>query len=330
MKTIRKPRIVLLLTCQTIVLSGLVLFLCGCSDHSNGIRISINQFVFHPNLEATYKGFKDVVDQWALKKRMTVEYRLQNANGDISLAMQIARQQAAEKPSLILALATPSAQATQKATGNIPIIFGAITDPVAAGLVKSYENPGGNISGSSDQWPYQEQFELIKQLRPRAKTVGILLNPGESNTISSLKLIDAALEKTGLAKIEAPVTNTAEIYQAASSLVGRCDVFYAPADNTVLSGLDAFVKVAEISKIPLFVGDEGSISKGGCATYGMDYYELGKATGEIAIKVLEGVPVGTIPVATGKGSRLIINLDAAKRQGLEIPQELVKGAKLVR
>jgi putative ABC transport system substrate-binding protein len=301
----------------------------GCSKREATIAIAVNQYVHHPNLEATYKGFQEVVDAWANSKGIRIDYNLQIANGDASVATQIARQEVAEGPKLILALATPSAQASAKATSTIPVVFGAITDPVAAGLVKSLESPGGNATGSSDVWPYEKQFELIRKLRPNAKTIGFVLNPGEANTVASMKLIEPALQKYGFQKVEASVANTGEVLAAAQSLVGRCDIFYAPADNTVLSGLDAFVKVAQTSKTPLFVGDEGSVSKGGVATYGIDYYELGRTTGEIAVKILEGTLPAQIPVATGSGARLVVNVEAAAKQGLEFPADLLKDAKVV-
>jgi putative ABC transport system substrate-binding protein len=303
--------------------------LFGCQKRAATVVIDVNQYVHHPNLEATYKGFQDVVDAWGKTKGIQIEYRLQIANGDASVATQIARQDVAENPNLILALATPSAQASVKATSTIPIVFGAITDPVAAGLVKSLTKPGGNTTGSSDVWPYEKQFELIRKLRPDARTIGIVLNPGEANTVASMKLIEPALQHYGFRKVEASVANTSEVLAAAQSLVGRCDVFYAPADNTVLSGLDAFVKVAQKSKTPLFVGDEGSVSKGGVATYGIDYYKLGRATGESAVKILEGTPPGQIPVASGLGAKLVVNVSAAEKQGLVFPESLLKDATVV-
>ena len=313
----------------TLVLLCLACFLQSCRKKQNDIEIAVNQYVHHPNLEATYKGFCEVVDKWALNKNLKVNYKLQIANGDPSISTQIARQQVATNPQLILALATPSAQATIKATSTIPVVFGAITDPVAAGLVKSFENPGENATGSSDQWPYEKQFDLIRKLCPEAHTIGFVLNPGEVNTQASMKMIDVALKKYGFEKVEASVANTSEILAAAQSLIGRCDVLYAPADNTVLSGLDAFVRVAQTNKIPLFVGDEGSVSKGGVATYGINYLELGRATGEIAIKILEGTPPSQIPVVKGSGTQLIVNVNAATKQGLKIPNEILKNAKVV-
>lgn len=297
---------------------------------SKDIQIAVNLYVYHPNIAAVYEGFKEVVDKWALGKNTTVQYDLQNATGDISIATQIARKQAAEKPNLILVVGTPSVQATRRATSDIPIIFGAMTDPVSAGIVKSMEAPGGNCTGTSDIGPYDQQLELIRNLFPNAKAVGIIRNPGEANSVASMKIIDNLLVKWKFLKVEAPVANTSEVLPAAQSLVGRCDIFYMPADNTVLSALAAVVNVARANKIPLFVGDEGSVEMGAVATIGIDYLQLGRATGEIAIKVLEGTSPGSIPVMFGTATRLIINLEAARQQGVDFPQSLLEKAKVIK
>lgn len=304
-------------------------FFVGCKDRGDAVVVAVNQYVHHPNLAATLDGFKEVVDEWAKAKGVEVEYKVQVANGNTTVATQIARQQAGQKPNLILALATPSAQAAAKATKSIPIVFGAITDPVEAGLVESLVEPGGNVTGSSDQWPYDKQFELMRRLRSEAKVIGIVLNPGEANTVASMKRIDPALAKFGFSKVEAAVSNTSEVLMAAQSLVGRVDLFFAPADNTVLSGLDAFAKVARINKIPLFVGDEGSVKKGGVATYGVDYKELGRQTGELAVRILEGGEASAIPVVVGSGAHLLVNPAAAREQGLELPEDVLREAAVV-
>jgi len=294
------------------------------------IKIGVQLYVHHPNIDAVYAGFKEVVDKWAAGKNTTVQYDLQNATGDISIATQIARKQVADKPNLILVVGTPSVQATKRATSEIPIIFGAMTDPVSAGMVKSMEAPGGNATGTSDIGPYDEQLGLIRNLFPDAKAIGVIRNPGEANSVASMKIIDNSLVKWKFLKVEAPVANTSEVLPAAQSLVGRCDIFYMPADNTVLSALDAVVNVARANKIPLFVGDEGSVEKGAVATIGIDYLQLGRSTGEIAVKVLEGTPPGSIPVAFGTATRLVVNLEAARQQGVDFPPALLEKAKVIK
>jgi putative ABC transport system substrate-binding protein len=320
-------------TTLAVLIAAFTLTVCvmlGCKATHPDVMIAVNQFMDHPNLAATYQGFAETVQAWAQRKNIHVEMKVQNANGNINVATQIAREQASLRPNLILALATPSAQAAVRATSRIPIVFGAITDPVKAGLVKSLDAPGGNATGTSDRWPYESQFALIRLLLPRAKVVGFVLNPGEANTTASMELIQPALDKEGFSKIEAPVSNTNELLGAAESLVGRCDLMFAPADNTVLLGIEALVKVAERRKLPLFVGDEGSVRKGGVATYGIDYRALGRSTGDLAIRILEGTPAGSIPVAVGSSGQLFVNPDAAARQGVVLPPAILKGASIIR
>jgi len=307
-----------------------LLFTLGCpASHPRGFVIAVNQYIEHPNLEAIFDGFKSRVSEWATARGITISYDRKIAGGDPSVAIQVARQQVSAQPRLILALATPSAQAAVRATSTIPIVFGAITDPVSAGLVKSLQVPGGNVTGTSDIGPYEQQFQLIKKLLPKAQVVGIIRNPGEANSLASMRLIDPALERVGLTKIEASVANTSEVLAAARSLVGRCDLFYMPADNTVLSALSAVASIANSRKVPLFVGDEGSVKLGGAATIGIDYYQLGRVTGEIAVKILDGSPPSSIPVGFGSANRIVINLKAAAQQGVVFPPDVLKSAKVI-
>ncbi|NPA44067.1 MAG: ABC transporter substrate-binding protein [Chlorobi bacterium] len=294
---------------------------CKTNKDKKEILITVNQYVHHPNLKKTMDGVKEVLSQWSKENHKNIKYDIQVANADVSLATQIAKQQAMKNPDIMLALATPSAQACQKATNTIPIVFGAITDPVKAGLVKSLEHPGGNITGTSDQWPYDKQFELIRDIFPNAKKIGVVLNPGEANTEASMKKIKEVSKKYGFEIIEAPVSSTSEIFSAANSLVGKCDIFFAPADNTVLSGLEAFVKVSRTNNIPLFVGDEGSVEKGGIATFGVDYYELGKDTGKLIVRILNGEKPADIPVVVGNKGKLVVNEDALKYFNITIPDK---------
>lgn len=303
-------------------------FIQSCDKKNNEVLITVNQYVHHPNLEKTYKGVTEVLNEWAKENDKTIKYDYQVANGDVSLASQIAKQQALKEPAVMLALATPSAQACQNVTNKIPIVFGAITDPVKAGLVNSIEKPGGNITGTSDQWPYDKQFALLREILPNARKIGVILNPGESNTESSMKIIKKVVKKYNFEIVEAPVSSTAEIFSAANSLVGKCDVFFAPADNTVLSGLEAFVKVSRTNNIPLFVGDEGSVEKGGIATFGIDYYILGKETGKLIVKVLEGDNISNIPVVVGSSGKLIVNREAMKYFKIVIPIKYLEKAEI--
>jgi putative ABC transport system substrate-binding protein len=228
-----------------------------------------------------------------------------------------------------VALATPSAQANYKISKDIPVVFGAITDPVAAGLVTSNDVPSGNATGTTDVGPYLKQFEIIREIQKNAKRVGIIRNPGESNSVASMVIIDKAIEKYRFTKVEVAVSTTNEVVAAANSLVNRCDLFYMPADNTVLSALDAIVKVANREKIPLYVGDQGSVKMGGALTLGIDYYDLGVVTGEIIVRIFKGESPGKIPVQGCKNNDIFINQQSIKAQGINIPEKYLEKAKIL-
>jgi len=292
--------------------------------------IGVNQFMQHPLLDQVAKGLKDELTDAGISTRHGDTITLKNANGEESVAVQINKQFVDQKVDLIVALGTPSAQSACKTTTTIPIVFGAITDPVKAGIADSLQQPGGNKTGTSDRWPFEQQVALIKQIVPNAKRVGIVLNPAESNTEASMSYIRPALKQNGLQAVEVPVANTSEVYAAAKSLVGRCDVLLIPGDNTVIAAIDTLVKVARENKIPLLGGTEDLVKKGSIATYASDYYQIGRTTGKIVIQILkEGKQPGTIPVAVAEESVLVVNEKAAAQQGARIPQELLAKAKKV-
>ena len=219
----------------------------GCQDkkQSGAYKIGINQFMQHPLLDQTEKGLLDELTAAGISHDKGSVITLKNANGDESIAVQINKQFSDDKVDVIVALGTPSAQSAIKTTSTIPVVFGAITDPVKAGIAVTLAEPGGNKTGTSDRWPFEKQVALIKKIVPNAVKVGIILNPAESNTEASMSYIRPALQKEGLVSVEVPVANTSEVYGAAKSLVGRCDVFLVPGDNTVISAFDQHVAGGE-------------------------------------------------------------------------------------
>ena len=321
----------LLLCLATLFSVVIVLTNCGKTGDSKEIVIGVNQFMEHPLLGEARKGMMDQLEKSGITEENHYRFIYRNAGGDQPTAAQINTQFINDKVDMIVALGTPSAQSACNATKTIPVVFGVITDPVASGLADSEEKPGGNKTGTSDRWPYEKQISLIKQICPEAKTVGIVLNPGESNTEASMKYIRPLLAQYQLEPVEVPVVNSSEVMQAANSLVGRSDVLLIPGDNTVIAAISSIVKVANDNDIPLFAGDIDSVEKGALATYGNNYYEVGVATGEIVGKILtENITdVGNIPVAVARDADLIINLKAAKEQGVSVPEELIEQAKNV-
>jgi putative ABC transport system substrate-binding protein len=308
-------------------------FLLNSSKEQDGNSktIGINQFMEHPLLDEAKEGMIEELTRQGITQDNGYNIVFRNAAGDASVAMQINQQFVNQKVSLIVALGTPAAQSAVKATSNIPIVYGVITDPVASGLAESEERPGGNKTGSSDRWPYTKQIELIKKICPATRTVGIVLNPGESNTEASMKYIRPLLTQAGLQIVEVPVSNSSEVMQAARSLVGRCDVMLIPGDNTVIVAISSIVRIANENKIPLFAGDEDSVVKGALATYGISYREVGVSTAKIIADILKDniVNVGEIPLAVVHEADLVLNLKAAEAQGVEIPKELLESAKRI-
>ncbi len=261
-----------------------------------------------------------------------MEYKEYNAHGNMGTAGQIATQIASDNPDMILAIATPSAQACAKVydkapqLAGTPMLFSAITDPLAAGLVKDYMRPGPNITGVSNQMPMDKHLDMIRRFLPQLKTLGVMYNAGEVNSVSNVKRIKAAAVERNMTIIDAPVTNSADVYQAAQSLVGKVDAIYVPTDNTVVSALEAVVKVCERTKTPLLSADTDSVKRGAIAAMGFDYYLHGKQTGVMARKILGGTAPADLPVEFQENLSFHINPGAAERMGLVIDKTLLDSA----
>lgn len=310
----------------------LALSVAGCSSApvapaqsaEKKISIGIIQIVEHPALDAARKGFLETLQAngYIEGKNLVVDY--QNAQNDQSILQSIAQKFASAKYDLILAIATPSAQAVAGATKDIPILITAVTDPVAAKLVNSMEKPGTNVTGTTDMNPIKDQFELLKKLVPAAKKVGIIFNAGEVNSQVQVDIAKQVAKDLGLEISEATVATSADVLQAAQSFINKVDAIYVPTDNTVVSAAQSVVQVTNKNKIPLIAGESSVVDAGGLATIGINYGNLGKQTGEMALKVLKGSKPQDMPIENQKDFDVVINQDTAKLLGIEIPQELQK------
>lgn len=290
------------------------------------VTLGIIQYVTHPSLDAAREGFLDVLKENGYEEGGNLQVIHKDAQADMTIAQSIAQQFAQDEPDLILAIATPTAQAMANATKDIPILITAVTDPVAAQLAESLERPGGNVTGTSDYVSIAAQLELLRQIMPDAQNIGLIYNSGEQNSIVQAEEVKKYAADKGLTVIEATPTNSSEVLQAAQSLVGKVDAIYVPTDNTVVSALEAVVKVSYENQIPMFPGEGDSVVRGGVATAGVDYYKLGRQTGEQALKILAGADPAGIPIETQKELGVIVNLDAAKKVGIEIPQSILDQA----
>lgn len=306
----------------------------GCAAQSKAaaqskVRTGIIQIVEHPALDAARDGFIKHLEDNGFVRGKNLEIEIKVAQGDMSIARAIAAKFASDKFDLVLAIATPAAQAMASATKTIPILITAVTDPVAAGLVKSMERPGGNVTGTTDMNPVKEQLGLIRDLVPKAKRVGIIFNSGEVNSVVQVELARKHAKELGFTIVEAVASNSGEVMSAAQSLVGRVDAIYIPTDNTVVAAFEAVAQVARMNRIPVIAGESSVVERGGLATIGIDYFKLGQQTAEMALRILAGARPAEMPVEAQKEMALVLNLKAAKELGLSIPADLLKKASKV-
>ena len=309
----------------------------GCGGQSSGqsgdasgkIKIGVVQIVQHGSLDEANKGFVD-----ALKERGygpdKVKIDQENAQGDQSNLKTIVSRFKAEKPKLICAIATPAAQAAANEIKDIPIVGTAITDYISAKLVQNDEKPGGNVTGVSDFASMDAQMELAAKLIPQAKNVGLIYCSSEVNSEVQANQMKDYCKKHGLTVEERTVNNVNDIQQVAESLVGKVDYIYVPTDNTLASSIPTLMKITDANKIPVIVGADIMAKDGALAALSVDYYRLGKQTGELAADILDGkVKPETSPIQHQKDYTIVINKQDAEILGLTIPEEIAKKANMV-
>lgn len=289
-------------------------------------KIGIVQIVEHPALDAAREGFIRGLKDEGFVEGENVIFDYKNAQGEMATAVTISEGFVSDRVDLILAIATPCAQAAATATSEIPILITAVTDPVAAGVVKSLEEPGTNVTGTTDMNPVKEQLELIKEINPAVQNVGVIYNSGEVNSVVQVELAKKVAPELGINIVEAVATNSGEVGTAAESLVGKVEAIYVPTDNTVVSALRSVVRVAEDHDILLVSGDVESVANGCVATLGITYDGLGYQTGLMAAEVLRGADPATMPILGSTEFTYAVNITAAQNMGVELPQSLLDRA----
>ena len=249
-----------------------------------------------------------------------------NAQGSIVIASQIAQQFVAMKPDVIVAIKTPSAQAVANSDKQdaIPIVFATITDTIQAKLVTNLKHPGGYITGTRNVPAIKKQMEQIKQLLPKVKSIGIVLNYGESNSVQLLEMVKQEAAAFNIEVKTAAAPSSAEVKTAASSLMGRVDALLLLQDNTVASALPAVLKVAAQNNIPVFATYIDAVKPGALAGMAFDEYAIGKQTGKIVVQILRGTKPGDIPVADPMDIESAINLNTAKKLNMQLDPNLIK------
>jgi putative ABC transport system substrate-binding protein len=301
----------------------------GTKNEDKVFKIGITQIVEHPALDSAREGFVEALESKGFKDGEKIEIDFQNAQGDMQTAQTIAQNFVSEKQDMILAIATPTAQAAFNATKDTPILITAVTDPVKAGLVKSMDKSETNVTGTSDDVSIDKQFELLKKLLPESKTVGIIYNTSESNSELQVQNAKKAAPGFGLEIKTAGITNVNEIPQALSSLLGKIDILYIPTDNLVASAMPLISNNCYKNNTPIIGSEKAQVEAGALATTGIDYFELGFQTGLMAVEVLNGKSPKDIPLTTLKEMQLVINTDAAKKLKINIPEEISSKAEKV-
>lgn len=292
------------------------------------VKIGIAKIVQHVALDDIEKGVIDAVKAAGIDAK----FDLQNANGDVNTANQIAAQFRDERVDVAVGIATPVAIALANTMKDTPIVFGTVTDPLGAGLVKTLEHGERNVTGMSDELPSVEHIKLFKKIAG-IKTLGYIYTASEDNSLSGLELVKKGCKEAGLELVVQSISNSSEVKQAAETIVGRVDGIYLTTDNTVFSALPSLVGVFNKAKKPIFSGDVTGAKNGGCfMASGFNYYKAGYATGEMVVQILNGKKPAEIPVrfmTKPSDSDLLFDLDAAKACGITIPQEYLDQATFI-
>jgi len=289
------------------------------------VYVATTAIVEHPALDAVRDGIKSVLDE-SKYKGDELKFTYESAQGQPAIAAQIARKLVGDQPDVIVAIATPSAQAAVSVSRNIPVVFSAVTDPIGAKLVPTLEQPGGNVTGLSDMVNVKQHIELIKEFVPNLKTLGVPYNPGEANSVSSVAALKAAAAEMGIKVIESAAPKSSDVMIASKQLVGKVDAIYCPIDNTIISAVESVIKVGIDAQIPVFAGDTDTVARGAVAAVGYNYFDLGRQTGDIVVSILDGKKAGTIDGKLAKGTDLFVNPKMAARMGVEVPEAVLTRA----
>ena len=295
------------------------------------VNVGIVQLVEHAALDAANKGFVEGLASKGYKEGQNIAYDRQNAQADQSNLQNIAHRFVNNKVNLICAIATPAAQTVANVTSDIPIVATAVTDYKTAKLVKDNAKPGTNVTGTTDMNPVEQQLDLLLKLVPNAKSVGTIYCSSEVNSQLQIEILKKAAAAKGVTVKEATVSNVNDIQQAARSLVGKVQAIYVPTDNVLASAMPTLVSVTEEAKLPVICGEGGMVKAGGLATLGVDYYKLGFQAGEMAADILGGkYKPADMAIQAQKEFKAMVNVKEAEKIGLKVPEDVLKGAELVK
>ncbi len=288
--------------------------------------VGITQIASHPSLDQVREGIIAGLARAGWQENRNIRYLFKNANRDPSLALPIAQSFIKDHVDVIVPITTQSALAARKATDKIPIVFGGVTDPLGVGLVPNIERPGGNITGTSDRWPFDKQLHLFKTLLPSMRRMGMLFAPSDTVSEIAVRELRRLAPQYSVQLITLPVSSTQDLYSVARRLFQETDAIYTGLDTLVVENLESVLKAGAEAHKPILAGDVGTVERGGLATYGIDMHTLGEATAVIVDRVLRGERPGEIPVRVVSDGRPILNRTALEAFAISVPPEVAKDA----
>lgn len=293
------------------------------------VKIGVLQFVTHDSLDEIYKGIKAGLEEGGYTTTENLSIDFMNAEGDQSQVQTMSKKLVDNGNELLIGIATPAAQGLANATAELPIIMGAVTDPVGANLVTDLKNPGGNITGVSDQTPVADTVSLIKEITPDAKTIGVLYSSNEDNSKIQVAEFKAAAEEAGYTVLEYAVASSNELASTVEVASSKVDALFTPVDNTVASAFSTVVSVANKSKTPIFTSVEDMVEGGGIASVTLSQYDLGVATGKMTAKILDGANPADTPVQIFNEGTVVVNQKVAKELGITLSDDVINQASKV-
>ncbi len=299
------------------------------TNSTEKVKIGVLQLVTHDSLDEIYKGIKAGLEEGGYTTTENLSIDFMNAEGDQSQVQTMSKKLVDNGNELLIGIATPAAQGLANATTELPIIMGAVTDPVGANLVTDLKNPGGNITGVSDQTPVADTVSLIKEITPDAKTIGVLYSSNEDNSKIQVAEFKAAAEEAGYTVLEYAVASSNELASTVEVASSKVDALFTPVDNTVASAFSTVVSVANKSKTPIFTSVEDMVEGGGIASVTLNQYDLGVATGKMTAKILDGANPADTPVQIFNEGTVVVNQKVAKELGITLSDDVINQASKV-
>ena len=299
------------------------------TNSTEKVKIGVLQFVTHDSLDEIYKGIKAGLEEGGYTTTENLSIDFMNAEGDQSQVQTMSKKLVDNGNELLIGIATPAAQGLANATTELPIIMGAVTDPVGANLVTDLKNPGGNITGVSDQTPVADTVSLIKEITPDAKTIGVLYSSNEDNSKIQVAEFKAAAEEAGYTVLEYAVASSNELASTVEVASSKVDALFTPVDNTVASAFSTVVSVANKSKTPIFTSVEDMVEGGCIASVTLSQYDLGVATGKMTAKILDGANPADTPVQIFNEGTVVVNQKVAKELGITLSDDVINQASKV-